>query len=154
MRLEVGRIGRPHGLRGEVHVVPVTNVPDRFARGAQLSIDEQQYEVVDSRPHKGGWLVRFAGIDDREQATRLQGRTVFAEAVADDDDGELWAHEMIGSAVRDASGATVGTVVAIEANPAHDLLVLDDGSLVPVVFVVHQGDGEIVIDPPEGLLEL
>jgi len=48
----------------------------------------------------------------------------------------------------------VGRVVSVEANPAHDLLVLDGGALVPMVFVVEQRDGVVVIDPPEGLFDL
>ena len=56
--------------------------------------------------------------------------------------------------VVDRDGAPVGTVTAVEANPAHDLLVLDGGALVPMVFVVEQRDGVLVIDPPDGLLDL
>ena len=59
----------------------------------------------------------------------------------------------IGAEVRDRSGATSGASSAVEANPAHDLLVLDGGALVPMVFVVEQRDGVVVVDPPEGLLE-
>ena len=63
-------------------------------------------------------------------------------------------HEVVGAEVQDRSGATVGRVVAVEANPAHDLLVLDGGALVPMVFVVEQRDGVVVVDPPEGLFDL
>ena len=53
-----------------------------------------------------------------------------------------------------ASGVTVGRVVAVEANPAHDLLVLDGGALVPMVFVVSTEPGVVLIDPPDGLFDL
>ena len=70
------------------------------------------------------------------------------------DDDELWVHEVVGAEVVDRAGAPVGRVTAVEANPAHDLLVLDGGVLVPMVFVVEQRDGVLVIDPPDGLLDL
>ena len=63
-------------------------------------------------------------------------------------------HELIGSSVVDTAGNALGTVVGIEANPAHDLLVLDTDALVPMVFVVEHVDGVVVVDPPAGLLEL
>ncbi len=63
-------------------------------------------------------------------------------------------HELVGSTVVDRAGVRRGTVVAVEANPAHDLLVLEDGTLVPMVFVVDQRDGDVVIDPPDGLFDL
>jgi ribosomal 30S subunit maturation factor RimM len=56
--------------------------------------------------------------------------------------------------VSDRAGADLGTVVAVEANPAHDILVTDEGVLIPIVFVVERGDGRVVVDLPEGLLQL
>ena len=69
------------------------------------------------------------------------------------EEGILWVHELVGSAVREVGGTERGMVVAVQANPAHDLLVLDDGALVPIVFVVSCAEGVTVIDPPEGLFE-
>ena len=70
------------------------------------------------------------------------------------DDGEFWVHELIGSPVVDTAGNALGRVVGVEANPAHDLLVLDTDALVPMVFVVEHRDGVVVVDPPDGLLDL
>jgi ribosomal 30S subunit maturation factor RimM len=70
------------------------------------------------------------------------------------DDGQLWVHELVGASVTDRAGTDLGTVTAVEANPAHDLLVTDGGVLIPIVFVVEQGDGRVVVDLPDGLLEL
>ena len=61
---------------------------------------------------------------------------------------------MIGAVVRDRSGTDLGRVAAVEANPAHDLLVLDSGALVPMVFVVSHEHGVVLVDPPEGLFDL
>jgi 16S rRNA processing protein RimM len=63
-------------------------------------------------------------------------------------------HEVVGADVRDRAGTPLGTVVAVQANPAHDLLVLDGGALVPMVFVVEHGEGVVVIDAPDGLFDL
>jgi 16S rRNA processing protein RimM len=154
MRLELGRVGRAHGLHGEVQIVPTTNVRDRFAPGTRLYVEDDEYVIETSRPHQDRWLVRFAGVSDRDAAEQLRGRTVRGDALGDAPEGELWVHELIGAEVRDRSGASLGTVVAVEANPAHDLLVLESGGLIPMVFVVGREPGVVVVDPPAGLLEV
>jgi len=154
VRLEVGRIGRAHGLRGEVFVTPVTNVPERFAVGSTLWVDDRPYEITSSRPNQHRFVVRFRGVDDRDGADALRGKLVEAEPLGEPPEGELWVHELIGSEVRDRAGTPLGRVVSVEANPAHDLLVLDGGALVPMVFVVSSESGVVVIDPPEGLFDL
>jgi 16S rRNA processing protein RimM len=156
-RLVVGRVGRAHGLRGEVAVRFTSNRPERAEPGAVLYIDDRELVIATSRPHQDRVLVRFEGIDDRTAAEALQGRELSAAPLGDDvvlDDDELWVHEIVGAEVHDRSGAAVGRVVAVEANPAHDILVLDGGALVPMVFVVEQRDGVVVIDPPDGLFDL
>ena len=153
-RLEVGRIGRAHGLRGDVVITPVTNITERFAPGSTLWVDDEPYVIRSSRPNQHRFVVRFDGVDDREGADALRGRLVEAEPLDDAPDGEFWVHELIGSEVRDRSGATFGNVVAVEANPAHDLLVLEGGALVPMVFVVSHVAGVVVVDPPDGLFDL
>jgi 16S rRNA processing protein RimM len=151
-RLQVGRIGRPHGLTGEVAVTFTSDREERRATGAVLYVDDRQLVVETVRPHQGRFLVRFAGVTDRDEATRLRGAFLSADAVAGAAD-ELWVHELIGATVVDRAGTPHGQVVALETNPAHDLLVLDDGALVPIVFVVEHTPGRVVIDPPAGLLD-
>lgn len=151
-RLEVGRVGRPHGLGGEVAVTFTSDRAERHAAGAVLYLDDQELVVETARPHQGRWLIRFAGVTDRDAAARLRGGRLVADRIAGEPD-EWWAHELIGSEVVDVAGRAHGRVAALQANPAHDLLVLEDGALVPVVFVVERGEGRIVVDPPAGLLE-
>jgi 16S rRNA processing protein RimM len=156
-RLVVGRIGRAHGLRGELAVTFSSNRPERSAVGAVLYAGERELVITASRPHQGRVLVTFAGVDDRTAAEALLGRELTAAPLGDGvelDDDELWVHEVVGAEVQDRSGTTVGRVIAVEANPAHDLLVLDGGTLVPMVFVVEQRDGVVIVDPPEGLFDL
>ena len=150
--LEVGRIGRPHGVRGEVYVDLSTDREDRLAVGARLVVRGRPMTVVASRPANGRWLVFFEGLADRTDAERLTGSPVLAEPV--DDPDALWVHDLIGSAVVEVDGTPRGRCVAVVANPAADLLELDGGALVPVTFVVTCVDGVITIEPPVGLFDL
>jgi len=156
-RLVVGRVGRAHGLRGEVAVTFSSNRPERSAPGAVLFAGDRELVVEASRPHQGRVLLRFAGVGDRSAAEALLGVELTAVPLGDEvelADDELWVHEVVGAEVHDRAGAVLGRVAAVEANPAHDLLVLDGGALVPMVFVVEQRDGVVVIDPPDGLFDL
>jgi 16S rRNA processing protein RimM len=153
-RLQVGRVATAHGLRGEVAVVPITNQPERFAVGAHVWSGDRELVIASSRPHQGRHLVRFEGIADRNGAERLRGAVLTAEPPGPPPEGELWVHEVIGAEVRDRAGAVLGRVVAVQANPAHDLLVLDRGALIPMVFVVDHSPDVVVVDVPEGLLDL
>lgn len=154
-RLEVGRVVSAHALSGEVVVAPVTDRDERFAPGSTLySASHGDLEIARSRRHKGGWLVQFAGIDDRSAAEAMRGVVLLADGVEGPPESGYWVHELIGSAVVDTADRPVGTVVSVQDNPAHDLLVLDSGALVPVVFVVEQRAGTVIVDPPDGLFEI
>ncbi len=151
-RLEVARIGRAHGLRGEVAVTLTSDREERLAPGSALATDDGVFVVASSRRHQDRWLVRFEEISERDGAESLLGTRLYADAVPGGDD-EFWVHELIGCEVRDRSGARLGSVEAVEANPASDLLVLDGERLLPLTFVVEHGGGVIVADPPAGLWE-
>jgi 16S rRNA processing protein RimM len=149
--LEVGRIVKAHGLRGEVIVKLVTDRVDRVAPGSRLTTDHGELEVVESHPHQHRFRVAFAGVHGREAAEALTGTILRAEAIVDED--EIYVHQIIGTRVVERDGTARGTVESVQANPAHDLLVLDSGSLVPMVFVVSCVDGVTTIDPPAGLFD-
>jgi 16S rRNA processing protein RimM len=150
--LEVGRVVKPHGIRGEVAVEAVTNRPERrFVAGAVLESERGRLEVVGGRPHHGRWLVAFVGVDDRNAAEDLRGLVLRAAPM--EEEGALWAHELIGADVVDTAGTSYGTVESVEANPAADLLVLAGERLVPLTFVVSHEPGRVVIDPPAGLFD-
>ena len=88
-----------------------------------------------------------------EAAEQLREVVLRAEPI--DDPDALWVDDLVGARVElVGSGDVVGQCVAVMANPASDLLELDSGALVPVVFIVERGEGRIVIDPPEGLFDL
>jgi len=153
MLLEVGRIARAHGVRGEVIVVLSSDRTSRLDPGSVLVTDRGSLTVVWSSRHQDRWIVRFEEIPDRTVAETWRGTVLRAEPL-DDDEGALWVHDLIGATAVLPDGTAVGTVEAVQANPAADLLVLDTGPLVPVVFVVTHEPGRVTIDPPEGLLEL
>ncbi|MGZ4700216.1 MAG: ribosome maturation factor RimM [Ilumatobacteraceae bacterium] len=151
---EVGRIGRAHGVRGEVYVLLITDRVERLAPGARLLAGSQWLTVSEARPQQQRWLVHFAGVDDRTAAEKLTNSTLLAEPIVDDRDDALWVHELIGSRVVDRHGVERGTCVAVLDNPAHDILELDTGALIPVTFVVSCSGGITTVDPPEGLFDL
>ena len=107
-RLEIGRVSKAHGLRGEVVVIPVTNQPDRFGAGTTVWLDGEETKIATSRPNQNAFLVRFEGVNDRTAAELLRGRTITAPPPGDAPDGEVWVHEVIGSEVRDRAGAVIG----------------------------------------------
>ncbi len=154
--LDVGRILKPHGLRGEVVVALVTNRRERVAAGAVLHVASGTVVVHGSRPFEatgdGRWIVAFEGVSDRAAADALRG--VVLQAPPLDDPDALWAHELIGCAVASVSGDLLGRVTAIESNPASDLLVLEAGGLIPLRFVTDHHDGRVTVDIPAGLLDL
>ena len=145
--LEIGRVVKPHGLRGEVVVELVTNRTERMTPGTVLS----GLEIVSAKPHHHRWIVQFDGVTSREDADALRGRVLTADPLEDAD--ALWVHELVGCEVVDVAGRAHGRVAAVEANPASDLLVLEGGGLVPLTFLTDASPGRVVVDPPPGLLE-
>jgi len=170
MQLVVGRVGRPHGLHGEVTVEVRTDDPDqRFAGGSCLATvpaERGPLTVSGSRWHSGQLLVRFAGYEDRNAAEELRD-TVLAidsdQLGPLDDPEEFYDHDLIGLQVVTVAGEPVG-VVADVVHPGQDVLVVEGSGprsgneiLVPfVAAIVPEVDvaaGRLVIDPPPGLLD-
>ena len=150
MLLEVGRVAKPHGLQGDVVVELSTDRTERLDPGSVLDSDVGPLTVVRSQPHQRRWIVRFEGHDGRDAADALRGVVLRAEPIEDDD---VWfVHELIGLDVVDVDGAPLGRCVAVVDNPAHDLLELESGGLVPLPFVT--GVDEVIrVAVPEGLLD-
>ncbi|MGB9111904.1 MAG: ribosome maturation factor RimM [Acidimicrobiales bacterium] len=158
-RLEVGRVVKPHGLSGEVVVKFTSNRPERTWVGARYEVVvadrgasvPRTLEVASIRPFNRLHLVRFLGVEGLEAAEALRGAMLTAEALEDPE--ALFVHHLIGCEVFDLSGAMKGKVTGIEANPASDLLVVDERAYLPVRFVVETSPGRVVVDAPEGIFE-
>ena len=168
MLLVVGRIGRAHGLRGEVLVDVRTDEPEaRMAPGAVLATDPGTagpLTIAAGRVHSGRLLLHFAGVTDRTGAEALRGVLLLADVDPDarpQDDDEWYDHQLVGLDVVRADGAAVGEVREVLHLPGHDVLAVTrpDGSEVLVPFVseiVPEVDVEanrLVVTPPPGLLD-
>jgi 16S rRNA processing protein RimM len=171
MDLVVGRVIKAHGIAGEVVVEIRTDDPDaRFAAGSSLrgrpsrGGPESRYVVESVRDHGARLLIRLDGVADRNAAESLKG-TVFVVDSGDlppiEDPDEFYDHQLEGLQVMTTTGAAVGSVAEVLHTAAGELLSVrtDEGEvLVPfvsaIVTSVSLADRTIVIDPPEGLLEL
>ena len=174
MQVVVGRVGRPHGIRGEVTVQVHTDDPDlRFAAGSVLATEPAArgpLTISASRWHSGRLLVTFAGYTDRDQADDLRGTFLCidsSEVGPAADPEEFHDYQLVGLDVMTRAGEPVGVVTDVR-HQGQDLLVIrppggaaagEQGEvLVPfVAAIVPEVDvaaGRLVIDPPPGLLEL
>lgn len=158
--LEVGRFGRPHGVKGQIYIKLSTDRSERVQIGARLWAGEWfEVSARTSMANTGAdrWVVGIVGIDDRNDVERLVNKVVWAEPI--DDPDAVWVHQIIGARVVGTDGVDRGTCIAVLKNPANDLLELESGALVPVIFVEsvvpNDADGFVItIDPPEGLFEV
>ena len=152
---EVGKTGRPHGVRGDIYVDLLTDRTERLAVGARLRAADRWLIVSAARSAGTRWLVHFDGVPDRTAAEKLVNLPLLAEPLPEmHADDALYVHDLIGADVVDAHGTSFGKCVSVLANPAHDILELDNGALVPVVFIVSSAAGRVVIAPPDGLFDL
>lgn len=168
MLLIVGRVGRAHGLHGEVLVQLHTDDPDtRFAVGTILSTEPAErgpLTVATARRHSGRYVVGFTGISDRTAAKALRGIALVVDSadlppIADPD--EYHDAELLGLAVESPGGDRLGELTDIVHGPGADLLVvrMDDREvLIPfirdLVLTVDVARHRVIVDVPEGLLEL
>jgi 16S rRNA processing protein RimM len=178
VRVIVARVGKPHGIRGEVTVDVRTDSPDeRFLPGAVLHVvwpparrgtvpaapvsAPSELTVTTARDHNGTLLLRLEGVSDRNAAERLHGALLEADVEASGDDDAWYPAELIGLRVESTGGLLLGTVVSLDQGAAQDLLGVScsDGvrRLVPfvkaLVPVVDVAGGRIVVDAPPGLLD-
>jgi 16S rRNA processing protein RimM len=151
----VGRIGRPHGLAGEVTVLPETDDARRFSPGAEMRTESGRSLVVrSSSPYRDrGLIVGFEGVTDRNQAEALRGAVL---AVGLDtrrslDAGEFWPDDLVGLTAVSPDGVMLGVIAAVELGVGQDRLVVStpDGREVVVPFVAA-----LVGDPIDGRIEI
>ncbi|MFB1296807.1 ribosome maturation factor RimM [Mycobacterium sp. pW049] len=172
MDLVVGRVSKAHGVTGELAVEVRTDDPEgRFAPGVTLrgrpgrGGAEREFVIESVRAHGDRLLVRLKGVGDRDAADGLRGTLFLVDSgdlPAIDDPDEFYDHQLEGMTVATSEGGTVGTVAEVLHTAAGELLAVRnaDGAEVLVPFVsaivvsVSLKDQAIVIDPPEGLLEL
>lgn len=166
--VRVGRLARPHGLAGHVVVDPDTDfLEDRFQVGREMFVLEgtapRALRVRSVRFHQGRPIVAFDGVESIEAAEALgRGDLRMPEAALAPLPGDAWfRHELVGCEVVTAGGDTVGRVTRVDGSMATSVLTVQAAHgevLVPFVdricVEILPAEGRIVIDPPEGLLEL
>jgi 16S rRNA processing protein RimM len=157
--LVAGKITKAHGLRGEVTVLVLSEVAERFEPGSVLHLEDGRTLTVSAtRPDRGRLLVTFEGVADRTAAEQLNGRYLF---VPEEDapvlpDGSFWPHQLVGCAVVTDSGRELGDIREVVLGVANDIWVTgppDDEVLVPalkdvVVSVDIRGRKVVVRDVP------
>jgi 16S rRNA processing protein RimM len=152
--LEVGRIVKAHGLKGQVIVDLWTDRRERLASGTELTTAKGVLTVRSAGAHQDRFLVWFEEISTREDADAWRGTVLSAPKLDVDDEDVIWINDLFGATVVDSTGVVRGTVVDVEANPASDLLVLDSGALIPLTFVTSvDANALIEVDVPDGLFE-
>jgi 16S rRNA processing protein RimM len=162
-RLLVAQIGKPHGLAGEVYLVPISDDPRRFEPGARLERADGQLLVLEGTRSRRDdrMLAKFQGVNDRAAADALRGPLYVAasdtRSLADD---EFWPHDLVGYEVVLVSGEVVGSVARVDFGVAHDLLAVDTQGgerLVPLVKEIvvdaSRAKRSLRIDPPAGLVD-
>ncbi|MFD5629552.1 ribosome maturation factor RimM [Streptomyces sp. NPDC127072] len=168
MQLVVARVGRAHGIKGEVTVEVRTDEPElRLGPGAVLLTDPATagpLTVETGRVHSGRLLLRFEGVRDRTAAEALRNTLLIAEIDPDDrpeDPDEYYDHQLMDLDVVMADGTEVGRITEISHLPSQDLFVVErpDGTEVLIPFVeeivteIDLDEQRAVIDPPPGLID-
>ncbi|WP_062076513.1 ribosome maturation factor RimM [Demequina globuliformis] len=165
MKLTVARIGRAHGLKGEVTVEVRTDIPEeRLVPGEAYETEPATagpLTIAHVRTQAGRWYLRFDEISTREQADAARGTELVIDGDESDEDDAWYVHELVGLTVERPSGERVGEVVDLLSMPAQDLLVVTQPSgrraMIPFVdeFVVEVDleTQRVVVTPPYGLLD-
>jgi 16S rRNA processing protein RimM len=164
--LLVGRVARAHGKHGQVIVNPDTDFAEqRFQVGQTLLVGErvQPRRIVEVRFHQGRPIVALEGIDTMNDAEALAGAElkVPARELAPLPEGTFYHHDLIGCEVRDEQERVVGRVTGVNGPLERSQLVVAGAKgevLIPLVadicVSVDPAAQRIVVNPPEGLLEL
>ncbi|WP_425829010.1 ribosome maturation factor RimM [Streptomyces fractus] len=168
MQLVVGRIGRAHGIKGEVTIEVRTDEPElRLGPGARLATDPAStgpLTIETGRVHSGRLLLRFEGVRDRTGAEALRNTLLIAEVDPEElpeEEDEFYDHQLMDLDVVTTDGTEVGRITEISHLPSQDLFIVErpDGSEVMIPFVeeivteIDLEEQKAVIDPPPGLID-
>jgi 16S rRNA processing protein RimM len=146
VRVQVGKVGRPHGLDGAFVVEEASDDPDRFTVGATLLIDGEPAQIVESKRAGGRPVIRF----DRA-VTRGAPLEVERSDLPEPEENEYYAFQLVGLEVEETGGRKLGRVTEVSTGPANDVLELDTGLALPLVDACVQevdlDSGRILVQP-------
>jgi 16S rRNA processing protein RimM len=139
--LVVGRLGKPHGIQGEIVMDVFTDFPERLKSGISVWVGPQYKEIkiTNKRPHSRGMLLSFEGYQHREEVSALRNRLVYVRTVnlPQLEEGEYYHHQVLGMQVVDEEGGTLGSIVRIHETGANDVYVVQGESgtelLIPAI---------------------
>ena len=167
--LVVGRLRKPHGLKGEFTIFPLTDRPeDVFRKGRSLQRLDLggavvgQVEIEQARPYHREWLVKFRDAESRDELDGWRGQFLAAEAseLAGPADGEVYLHELAGFGVRDAAGTALGIVSGVYELPQGLMIEIQGPKrefLLPFrkefVTGVDRAERRLTVVVPDGLVE-
>jgi 16S rRNA processing protein RimM len=146
VRVQVGKVGKPHGLEGAFVVEQASEDPERFAEGATLLVGGEPARIVESKRAGGRPVIRL----DRE-AARGEAIELDRDDLPEPEEGEYYAFQLVGLEVEEVGGEKLGRVTEVSSGPANDVLELDSGLALPLVDAcVQEVDleaGRIVVQP-------
>ncbi|MCA1839333.1 MAG: ribosome maturation factor RimM [Actinomycetota bacterium] len=160
----VGKVQKAHGLKGQVSVEITSDDPSRFKQGSSFiagsGSEATQLSITEVSMHQGRALVKFEGIDSREQADAIRGTLLFvtSDELRDQRDGEFWEHELVGMRVLTRDGVDIGVMTEVLSRTEQDLWkVTANGKeiLLPasraIIVEVDRGSRRIIVELPHGL---
>ncbi len=165
--LIVGRVGKPHGVHGDLLVEIITDFPERLTDEVRFGLGDDSrpsefFQVHRVRLHKGRWLLSVQDIRSRETVAGWRGRYLYLpeQAIEDLPEGYYYEHHLVGLECRSAAGEVFGRVTELDIGLGQTRLVLENEGrelLVPyvpeIVRDVQLDTGAIIIDPPAGLFD-
>lgn len=167
-RITIGKILKPRGIRGEVKVLPLTDIPGRFDQVGEVSVDMASGEtrtlvIEEVKSYKGCVYLRFQGVDSVEAVEALRGKYLQVDRTQSPElpENEFYHFEIIGATVYTEDDQFLGTVSEILETGAHDILIVqgvDREYLIPfhpdLVTSLDLKAARLTVHPIEGLLDL
>jgi len=159
-RIVIGKAGAPHGIRGELRVIPLTDFPERFEELKQVYIGGELLDVEDVKHHKQFVIVKFKQYKVREEVSRLTGELLYIDKkdAMPLEEGEYYTFDIIGLEVFDMEGQSLGFVTEVLKTGSNDVYVTSKKGeakqlLIPalkaVVKEINIPEGRMVVDMPE-----
>lgn len=158
-QLEIGRIGAPHGVRGEVHVIPLFEFPEKILKLKKILVSGDGWlDITSARFHKQFILMKFVGIDTIEQVERIKNKCIFAlrEQLGELPEGRYYIEDIIGISVFDLSGNLLGKLAEVITTGSNDVYVVKKAgekdlllpALKSVIKVYDLANEKIIVEPP------